>query len=264
MVLCFICVSILKIISKKGHKSSALRLLGIIIAVFASFGMIAYSMNKSIGKTNKVSFKAAGLKYRKQFKVVEIKSLPDAAIEEKQRTEKDLQKVSNFSKAPEVKKSTNSSSTRVVKQLATEKTDISLDLQVLSSFDCVRSIPTILLDYISNTFLHEYGRSHKDFHSQHEIDETLPLLNQFNISCNTDQNCSAFFQYDKQYGISTTADKTYSRPDVFYCCPSVHLIRNQTISNVCEQAQTVTGKSIFRESKNSVFLERVIEKIFMR
>ena len=262
MALCFICVSVLKIITKKGHKSSALRLLGIIIAVFASFGMIAYSMNKSIEKTNKVSFKAAGQEYRKQFKVVEIKSLP-VAIEEKHTTEKDLQK-GNFSKALKVKKSTNSSSPRVVKQLATKKTEISLDLQVLSSFDCVRSIPTILLDYISNTFLHEYGRSHKDFHSQHEIDETLPLLSQFNISCNIDQNCSALFQYDKQYGISTTADKTYSRPDVFYCCPSVHRIRNQTISNVCEQAQTITGKSIFRESKNSAFLERVIENFFMR
>ena len=135
---------------------------------------------------------------------------------------------------------------------------MSSDLQVLSSFDCVKSIPAVLLDYVSSMFLNQYGKSHTDFHFQQKIDETLPLLKQFNISCGIEQNCSTFFQYDKQYGLNTTADKTFQRKDVFYCCPSVHNLTNATISNVCNSAQAVAQKSIFRESKDSTFLGGVI------
>ena len=106
-------------------------------------------------------------------------------------------------------------------------------------------------------FLSEYGRSHKDFHFQNKIDETLPLLKQFNINCGIDQNCSSSFQYDKQYGLNTTADNTFLRKDVFYCCPSVQSSTNETISNICKRAQTVVGKSVFRDSKDSTFLGRV-------
>ena len=106
-------------------------------------------------------------------------------------------------------------------------------------------------------FVNEYGRSHKDFHSQNRIESTLPLLKQFNISCGSDQNCSSLFQYDKQYALNTTADNTYLRENVFYCCPSVHSTTNETISKVCKHAQTVAGKSVFRESKDPTFLGRV-------
>ena len=123
----------------------------------------------------------------------------------------------------------------------------------------LKSIPTVLLDYISNTFLNEYGQSHEDFHFQYNIDETLPLLKELNVNCGVDQKCSTSFQYDKQYGLNTTAEKIYQRNDIFYCCPSVHHKRNLTISNVCNRAHEVVGKSVFRESKDSSFLGRVIE-----
>ena len=157
------------------------------------------------------------------------------------------------------KKPNKESLKTVVKQpMAIEKMETSSDLQVLSSFDCVKSIPAVLLDYVSSMFINEYGKSHEDFHSQYETEETLLLLEQFNVNCDIDQNCSALFQYDKQYGLNTTADKTFLKKGVFYCCPSVHSLTNQTVSDVCKQAQKIAGKSVFRESKNSTFLERVI------
>ena len=239
MILCSILAYILKLVFKKGHKSHALRLLGILLGVMGSVVMVAYFINYSTEQTNKVSFKAAGIKYKEQYTISEV-------VTRREETEKH-------------KNSTSSSLTTEIKQpVAGENAKISSDLQVLSSFDCAKSIPTVLLEYVSNTFLNEYGRSHKDFHSQNIIGETLPLLKQLNINCGIDQKCSTLFQYDKPYGVSTTGDKTYVREDVFYCCPSVHSMTNQTISDVCKRAQTIVGKSIFRESKNSTFLGRVI------
>ena len=262
-------MSILKIVLKNGHKSNALRLLGVFMAAIASIGIVAYFINASTEQTNKVSFKAAGVKYREQYTAADIISLPDTYIEEKQTAEKYEQKIlkkvfvngTEFFMSVKNKKSTNLSLKRVEKQpVATANMEISSDLQVLSSFDCVKSIPKILLDYISNMFLIEYGKSHEDFHSQYTIDETLPLLKHFSINCDTDQNCSALFQYDKYHGLKTTTDKTYRRKEVFYCCPSVHSSTNETLSDVCQRAQTIVGKSVFRESKDSTFLGRVKER----
>ena len=258
---------------KKGHKSHALRLLGVLLCVIASIGMVAYLMNSSAEQTNKVSFKAAGVKYKKQFTVSQIFSPQDMPTEKNQRkntssatlmqngkSQNSTNKKSLVAEAEQVKNSTNSTLTTAEKQpLASEIMKISSDLQVLSSFNCVMSIPTVLRDYISNMFLHEYGRSHEDFYSQHSIDEKLPLLKQFNINCGIDQNCSTLFQYDKKYGLNTTADNTYQQKEVFYCCPSVQSLTNETISHVCKHAQKVAGKSVFRESKESTFLGRVTE-----
>ena len=252
---------------QKGHKSKALRLFGIILVSCTSIGLVAYFINLSTEQTNKVSFKSAGLQYRKYFKAVEIMSLPDTSIEENQTPRKYVRKIlkkvfvngTEHLMSVEEPKSINASLKRVVKEpLATETPEISSDLKVLSSFDCVKSIPKVLLDYISNMFISEYGRSHQDFHSQNKIDETLPLLKQFNINCGVDQNCSASFQYDRQYGLNTSEDKTYVTKDVFYCCPKDHSLTNKiSISDVCEVAKTIDGKSVFRESKESTFLERV-------
>ena len=242
-----------------------------------SIGIVAYYMNHSTEQTNKVSFKAARIKYREQYRVEEIMSPPVVSTNKKQRQNTSSFALIQNAKYPnstnkpnlvaETTKTdetlTNSSLTKpVVKQsIAVKKTLISSDLQVLSSFDCIRSIPAVLLDYTSNMFLNEYGQSHKDFHSLHRINETLPLLKRFNINCDVDQNCSTSFQYDKSYGVSTTGDETYIKQDLFYCCPSVHNETDQAISDVCKRAQKIVGKSIFRESKNSTFLERVIELI---
>ena len=231
----------------------------------ASIGMVAYFINFSNEQTNKISFKAAGVKYKEQLTVV---SPPDAPIEQKQRPRKYertvLKKVfvngTDYFMSLKAKELTNTSSNRVVNYpIAIETTEISSDLQVLSSFDCVKSIPTILLDYMSNMFVNEYGRSHSDFHSQNRIDETLPLLKHFNINCDADQNCSTLFQYDKQYGLNTTADNAYQRNELFYCCPNIHSSTNEKISNVCKHAQKIARKSVFRESKDSTFLEWVTE-----
>ena len=273
-------------IFKKGHKSNALRLFGFILAIIASSAVVAYFLNNSTEQTNRVSYKAAGLKYKEQYTVADLLSLPVNLIEEKQHkktyllsgrsdesqnsknkhnlaseTQQSVQQLlTNFFQAVEDEKPTNSSLARETKQPnAVDMAEMSSDLQVLSSFDCVKSIPTVLLDYISTLFLNEYGKSHDDFHSQNSIDEAIPLLKQFNINCGVGQNCSTMFQYDKQYGIDTTADNTFLREDVFYCCPSVHSSTNETISNICKRGQTVTGKSVFRESKDSTFMGRVIE-----
>ena len=236
------------------------------LVLFASIGLVAYFINLSIEQTNKVSFKSAGVQYRKHFTAVGVMSLPDTSIEKKQTLGKYERKVlkkvlvngTDFYMPLKAKKSTKSLSKRVVKQhVALEKFEKSSDLQVLSSFDCVKSIPKVLLDYISNMFLDEYGKAHKDFHSQQKIDNTLPLLKGLNINCGIDQNCSTSFQYDKQYGLNTTADNTFQREQVFYCCPSVHSVPNATISNVCKSAQAVAQKSTFRESKDHTFLGRV-------
>ena len=246
-------------ILEKGHKSSAFRLFGLLLIIMASIGLVAYFMNVSTEKTNKVSFQAAGVKYKKQFIAVDVKSLPEMPTEVKQRkntpssksTRDDKNTKSTYKKSLpnetesnrsslEDESRTNLSLTRVAKQ-PEESIETGSDLQVLSSFDCVKSIPTVLLDYISNAFLNEYGRSHEDFHFQYETDKTLPLLKQFNINCDVDQNCSASFQYDKQYGLDTTADNTYRREKVFYCCPSAHSLSNETVSDICKRAQTVAG-----------------------
>ena len=236
-----------------------------------SIGMVAYFINYNTEQTNKVSFKAAGIKYKEQYTVAEVISLSDVPTEEKQQKNTSSSTLirdgknrnSTDKNSPIVENERNKNSTKSTLsnwKHFLENTGISSDLQVLSSFDCVKSIPIVLVEYISKMFLNEYGRSHKDIHSVHRIDETIPLLKQFNINCGIDQNCSALFQYDKQYGLNTTADNTYQRKEVFYCCPSIHSSTNETISNLCKHAQTVTGKSVFRESKESAFLERVIEQ----
>ena len=259
LVLSFICISILKLTFKKGHKSLALRLLGVLLGFTALVGTIAYFISSSTEQTNKVSFKAAGLNYKKHFIVPGMLGIPDTSTEKIQTPEQKVQEIlKNFFQALKDENSTNSSLTRETKQSeAEEKMEMDLDLQVISNFDCVKSVPSVLVNYLSTMFQNEYGRSHKDFHSQHKIDEPLPLLKQFNINCGIDQNCSSSFQYDKQYGLNTTADNTFLRKDVFYCCPSVQSSTNETISNICKRAQTVVGKSVFRDSKDSTFLGRV-------
>ena len=223
-------------------------------------GIIAYFINYSTERTNKVSFKAAGVKYKQHFKVSELSSLPDLPADKKQKPERKKQKIlKNAFQAFNDGNSTNSSFTKEVKQSQSEENlEVGLDLQVFSSFDCVKSIPTVLLDYTSTMFRNEYGKSHKDFHSEYEIEETIPLLEKFNINCDIDQNCSALFQFDKHYGLRTSADKTFKRNELFYCCPSVHSLTNVTITNACKRAQTAARKSIFRESKDSTFLGGVI------
>ena len=129
---------------KRGHKSQALRLLGVLFGVMASIGMVAYFMNFSTEQTKKVSFKAAGVKYKEQLTVV---SLPDTPIEQKQRPKKYertvLKKVfvngTDYFMSLKVKELTNTSSNRVVKH-PIETMKISSDLQVLSSFDCVKDL----------------------------------------------------------------------------------------------------------------------------
>ena len=223
-------------------------------------GIIAYFINYSTEQTNKVSFKAAGVKYKQHFKVSELSSIPDTPADKKQKPERKKQKIlKNAFQAFNDGNSTNSSFTKEVKQSQSEENlEVGLDLQVFSSFDCVKSIPTVLLDYTSTMFRNEYGKSHKDFHSEYEIEETIPLLEKFNINCDIDQNCSALFQFDKHYGLHTSADKTFKRNELFYCCPSVHSLTNVTINNACKNAQTAARKSIFRESKDSTFLGGVI------
>ena len=259
-------------IFKKGHKSNALRLFGFILAIIATSAVVAYFLNNSTEQTNRVSYKAAGLKYKEQYTVADRLSLPVNLIDDESQNSKNKhnlvsktqqsvqQLLKKFFQAVEDEKSTNSSLARETEQPnVVDMTEMSPDLQVLSSFDCVKSIPTVLIDYISTLFLNEYGKSHEDFHSQNRIDETIPLLKQLNINCGVGQNCSTMFQYDKQYGIDTTADNTFLSEGVFYCCPSVHSSPNETISNICKRGQTVTGKSVFRESKDSTFMGRAIE-----
>ena len=247
-------------------------MLWVILATIASSGMVAYFINSSTEQTNKVSFKGAGMKYKEQFTPNELLSLLDVPVEVKYRnitssstsmrddkSQNSTNKNNLVSETLQVKNSTNSTLNTAEKlPIVEENMKISSDLQVLSSFDCAKSIPTVLLDYISSMFLNEYGRSHEDFHYQNKIDETLPLLKNLSINCDIDQNCTTMFQYDKQYGLNTTADNTYQRKEVFYCCPSVHGLTNETISNFCRYAQTVAGKSIFRDSRDSSFLGRVI------
>ena len=259
---------------KSGHKSHALRLFGLLLCFMFSIGMIAYFINSSTEQTNKISFKAAGVKYKEHFTVPKSWS-QDVPIEQKQRkntssstptrkstSQTSTNKNSLLAETRQIKNSTNSMLTLAdvkIQPLAEEKTEITSDLQVLSSFDCFKLIPTVLLDYISNMFLNEYGQSHEDFHSQQRIDEPLPLLKQFNINCGIDQDCSTLFQYDKQYGLNTTADNTNLRKDIFYCCPSVHNMTNETLSEACKRAQAIAGRSVFRESKEPTFSEWVIE-----
>ena len=223
-------------------------------------GIIAYFINYSTEQTNKVSFKAAGVKYKQHFKVSELSSIPDTPADKKQTPEEEVKEIlKNFFQALNDGNSTNSSFAKELKQSQSEENlKTGLDLQVFSSFDCVKSIPTVLLDYTSTMFRNEYGKSHKDFHSEYEIEETIPLLEKFNINCDIDQNCSALFQFDKHYGLHTSADKTFKRNELFYCCPSVHSLTNVTINNACKSAQTAARKSIFRESKDSTFLGGVI------
>ena len=238
----------------------------------ASIGIIAYSINSSTEQTNKVSFKAAGVEYKDHFTVTDIssqdvynevkyrKNSSSSITMQKNTSQNPTDKQSLLAEAKQVKISANSTFTMAEKRpLAKENKAINSDLRVLSSFDCVKSIPKVLLEYTSNLFLNEYGRSHADFHSQRRIDETVPLMKKFNINCGIDQNCSTSFQYDKQYGLNTTADNTFLREDVFYCCPSVYSLANETTSNICKHAQAVVGKSVLRESKDSTFLGPVIE-----
>ena len=149
----------------------------------ASMGMSVYFINSSTEQTDKISFKAAGVKYKEHFTVSEVLIRPDMPTEQKQRkitsssasmrdntNPYSTDKNSLVAETENVKEITNSTINIAKKRpVAKETIKISTDLQVLSSFDCVKSIPTVLLEYISNTFLNEYGRSHEDFHSSIEL-----------------------------------------------------------------------------------------------
>ena len=118
--MCFICVSILKFVFKKGHKSHALRVLGILLGGMALIGMLAYFINSSTEKTSKVSFKAAGVKYKEHFTVSGIFSHPDKPIDKKLTSELKVQEIlTNFFEALKDENSTNSSSTRELRKQLT-------------------------------------------------------------------------------------------------------------------------------------------------
>ena len=131
----------------------------------ASVWMVGYFINYSTEQTNKVSFKAAGFKYREQYTMEKIKNLPDMPIEEEKQkntnSSKSMQNEFNNNQVlinknnliAETKKDENFTKTSLakvkVKQSFTAKNTES-DVQVLSSFDCVKAIPTVLIDYISH------------------------------------------------------------------------------------------------------------------
>ena len=148
LILCVFCVSVLKMAFKKGHKSSAFRLFWVLLAISALIGLAAYFMNVSTEQTNKVSFKAAGLKYREMFTDTKAMSLLDVPFEEKQQKNRSTQDYKsqnstnkNNTESENEQHKISSLTTTVLNQPgAVEMTKITSDLQVLSSFDCVKDL----------------------------------------------------------------------------------------------------------------------------
>ena len=225
-------------------------------------GLLAHLMQTSIDSTNKFSFKGAGTVYRKRYST-------DNEINLSESLNEIVKEARNFSSTngtlSRSKEKQAFNETYINKTLLDEKIENKLiepeksrDFRVLSSFECNGSIPSAFTSYVSNTFVSEYGKSFGDFASDNAY-ESMPQLNNVQISCTLGLPCHTYFEYDKQRGLNSTSDKKYLRENIFYCCPPVDYFNNVTVAE-CNDSKTIIEKSTFRESKKPFLLERLNSK----
>ena len=222
---------------------------------FAVIGIIGSGINNSIVTTNKYSFKAVGLLHRK--------GSPEKRSNEVYYVVTGNETIKNSTNSANSTESTNNSTVRSNNEttlvllrnetsfLAEMDSDLN-DMLLFSSFNCFLTFPSSITDYINNTFVEQFHLSHIDiFKDQQTNDKKLPLLKSVFTSCYADQNCSTFFEYDKQYGIDTSHDSIKQVDDMFHCCSYDHI--NQT-SETCKKAKPSVERSLLSQSKRPVLL----------
>lgn len=96
-----------------------------------------------------------------------------------------------------------------------------MDLKVLSSFNCSATMPLVLHEYIDSTFVEEQNKviSAMASHPIYKDDlKALPALQWTETSCSVDKPCSSVFQYDKPYSLAFDIENTVDKTAIFYCC----------------------------------------------
>lgn len=96
-----------------------------------------------------------------------------------------------------------------------------MDLSVLSSFNCSERVPQVLHDFIDSTFVGEQNkiRNAMATHPIYKDDLTsLPALQWTETSCSVDQPCTSLFQYERPYGVAFDVENQRNKTAIFYCC----------------------------------------------
>ena len=240
-----------------GFKSRSLSFMLVGCLCLALIAVVAFEMNNSIDKTGKYTFKALGLMHRKRHQIKKPEFVDQAATYSAESNETDLNAtVEETTMFPDwllVTENVTSDQKLDNRTFPTINEVSTLNkLLPFSSFDCFLEFPQSITDYINTTFLEEYIQLHKDINEKEKGDiEQLPLLESVRTTCFSDQNCTTYFEYDKQYGINTSHDNVLEITKIFYCCPFKQI---NTTSEICKYAEPVIERSLMRESKNPLLL----------
>ena len=130
----------------------------------------------------------------------------------------------------------------------------SMDLSVLTSFNCNETFPQFIADYIDDTFTQNHDAILDDMSSHHRYEknkETLPRLLSTETKCKQDNDCMTELNYDKPYGIQL--DLEFKRNEtLFYCCDPM---LTAPIEDVCNLTETFIDSAKY--DHNSLLWERV-------
>ena len=130
----------------------------------------------------------------------------------------------------------------------------SLDLSVLTSFNCNETFPQFIADYIDDTFTQNHDAILADMSTHHRYknnSEQLPRLVSTETECEKDDECVTEFSYDKPYSIQLDLD--FKRNEtLFYCCDSM---LTAPIEDICNLTETLINGAKY--DHNSLLWERV-------
>ena len=133
----------------------------------------------------------------------------------------------DFNKAPNFK----STELRVQQQ--------TMDLSVLTSFNCNETFPQFITDYIDDTFTqnHDAILSDMSLHHRYETNsEQMPRLLSTQTKCDQDNDCMTEFDYNKPYSIQLDLDFKRNKT-LFHCCDPM---LTTPIEDVCNLTETMT------------------------
>ena len=122
-----------------------------------------------------------------------------------------------------------------------------MDLSILSSFNCSAPTPLTFDDYISAAFVENHDKVLDAMvtHPRYKDDlETLPRIEQTQTFCSVNEPCTTTIQYQKPYGIDFDISNKLNKTAMFYCCdPKVKydLFTGNTTeqANVCNITETL-------------------------
>ena len=125
--------------------------------------------------------------------------------------------------------------------------DNSLDLAVLTSFNCSDNFPKFISDFIDDSFTQNHESILADMSTHHRYkdkDELLPSLLSTNTACAVDNECLTVMKYNKPYSLQLDLNNTQNKT-LFYCCdPKL----TAPIDDVCNVTETVIGGHRYNEN----------------